>query len=982
MKRIITFLLLSLSCLIICAQDPDKGAYPAGMGDYHSPDVQALNRYGQIPVSYFTGTPQISIPLYETDIRGFKLGISLSYNSSGIKVDDIASSVGLGWVLNAGGVISRSVRGIADETPQRGFLDKTLTSKELSYDYYLELMFQSQNGLSIDCSADEFTYNFMGYSGKFSFGTDKKIHLLPFNNLKFEFVDRAYFKVTTEDGNVFLFKDTEKTTLNNNGSTMATSAWHLTKIILNNNKGEIDFSYVTGGSYNDRFPVYSSTKTKITSYGTDLGVYNSLTSGIDGTHLSYNYIMTDTKYLSEIKFPTNGSMGKIIFEYDNTTLRQDFSSGKKLINIQVYNSNAGDIPIKKWTFNQRFLFCSAGYSPLNYGSDQYRMFLDRVTEILSNQMYQLEYNQTLLPCRKTFGKDLWGYYNGKYTNPNAIYINDYDRPTISSVGFPTTGIDNDRKGNDNYIKAGVLTKLIYPTGGYSSFEYEGHQISFGEKAGGLRIKSIKNYTENVLAESRDFTYGQNENGLAKISTFNYNKNLRKIRAGYSVISPYITSGNYNIYSLDDHPFYSSSIGYEFVTEYFGGGTGINGKKEYRYDFKMDDLADSDGGHPNTSLFISNSWQNGEPKEVKTYTKTNNGFDLIKKEVNAYSIYQISRSESYCVNLLFSYSGIRSIEGGDVLSNPLNEQLYSSTLIPVVSEIKKPIKRVVTDYIYNGTKKDSIIINTLYSYNGLENVNYPHDFTTNVKIIKSVNDTVSTEQRYLTDIITAPSSAYPVYKAMYERNMISTPLEIITKNKSAVIKAQVNLFRQDASNGNIIPTEQKALEAITPLTNYRNLSIASSVTMDSRLSTNVIFTRFNSKGNLSEYSKSDGINTVVLWGYNNQYPIARIIGATYDDVKNALTQTLIDNLESSITPDVAYIYMKLSQSITGKPILVYTYTYKPLIGMLTSTDPSGITTYYDYDSFGRLKETYIYKDGIVSPANKQIIQSYGYHYQNQ
>lgn len=982
MKRVITFLLLSFSCLIIYAQDPDKGAYPAGMGDYHSPDVQALSRYGQIPVSYFTGTPQISIPLYETDIRGFKLGISVSYNSSGIKVDDIASSVGLGWVLNAGGVISRSVRGIADETPQRGFLDKTLTSTELNNDYYLVNMYNSQYFNAIDCAADEFTYNFMGYSGKFSFGTDKKIHLLPFNNLRFEFVDRAYFKVTTEEGNVFLFKDTEKTILNSSGSTMATSAWHLTKIILNNNKGEIDFSYVTGGGYEDRFPSYSSSGLETHIWSGDFSIYNTFITDRTGKHLSYNYILTDAKYLSEIRFPTDASIGKISIEYDNNTSRLDFSSGKKISNIRVYNSNVGDSPILNWAFNQRFLFCSAGYSPLHYGSDQYRMFLDRVTEILSNQVYQLEYNQTLLPCRKTFGKDLWGYYNGKYTNPNAIYINDYDRTTITSVGFSTVGINNDRKGNESYLKAGVLTKLVYPTGGYTSFEYEGHQISLGEKAGGLRIKSIKNYTDNILSESRYFNYGQNENGLAKISTFNYNKNLKKSGVGYYYLIPFNTSSaDCTIYTLDDHPSYPSSIGYEYVTEYFGDGTGINGKKEYRYDFKMDDLADSDGGNPNPSLFISNSWQNGEPKEVKTYTKSSNGFDLIKKEVNAYSIYQLSRSENYCVNLLYAYSGDKG-GIGDQIINLLNKQEYSSTFIPVVSEIKKPIKRVVTDYIYNGTKKDSIIINTLYSYNGLENVNYPHDFTTNIKIIKSVNDTVSTEQRYLTDIITAPSSAYSVYKAMYDRNMISTPLEIITKNKSAVIKAQVNLFRQDASNGNIIPTEQKALEAITPLTNYKNLSIASSVTMDSRLSTNVIFTRFNSKGNLSEYSKSDGINTVVLWGYNNQYPIARIIGATYDDVKNALTQTLIDNLESSITPDVAYIYMKLSQSITGKPILVYTYTYKPLIGMLTSTDPSGITTYYDYDSFGRLKETYIYKDGIVSPANKQIIQSYVYHYQNQ
>lgn len=63
-------------------------------------------------------------------------------------------------------------------------------------------------------------------------------------------------------------------------------------------------------------------------------------------------------------------------------------------------------------------------------------------------------------------------------------------------------------------------------------------------------------------------------------------------------------------------------------------------------------------------------------------------------------------------------------------------------------------------------------------------------------------------------------------------------------------------------------------------------------------------------------------------------------------------------------------------------LVTTYTYKPLVGILTYTDSSGITTYYDYDSFGRLKETYIYKDNIVSTANKQTIQKYDYHYQNQ
>lgn len=86
---------------------------------------------------------------------------------------------------------------------------------------------------------------------------------------------------------------------------------------------------------------------------------------------------------------------------------------------------------------------------------------------------------------------------------------------MSLRGFPP-GIGMDRKGNETYIKAGSLVKLTYPTGGYTLFEYEGHQISADEKAGGLRIKSIKNYADDgVLAESRFFKYGKMRTESAK-----------------------------------------------------------------------------------------------------------------------------------------------------------------------------------------------------------------------------------------------------------------------------------------------------------------------------------------------------------------------------------------------------------------------------------------------------------------------------------
>src|SRR5450432_4906554 len=79
-----------------------------------SPDAAGLGKYGAIPVDKSTGIPQISIPLYEIKTPRFTLPISLSYHASGIKVDEIASWVGCGWVLNAGGAITRSIVGFPD----------------------------------------------------------------------------------------------------------------------------------------------------------------------------------------------------------------------------------------------------------------------------------------------------------------------------------------------------------------------------------------------------------------------------------------------------------------------------------------------------------------------------------------------------------------------------------------------------------------------------------------------------------------------------------------------------------------------------------------------------------------------------------------------------------------------------------------------------------------------------------------------------
>ncbi len=74
-----------------------------------SPEAASLAQYAEIPVSTYTGVANIDIPIYTIRARDIELPISISYHASGIKITQEASSVGLGWSLNAGGIISRNI---------------------------------------------------------------------------------------------------------------------------------------------------------------------------------------------------------------------------------------------------------------------------------------------------------------------------------------------------------------------------------------------------------------------------------------------------------------------------------------------------------------------------------------------------------------------------------------------------------------------------------------------------------------------------------------------------------------------------------------------------------------------------------------------------------------------------------------------------------------------------------------------------------
>jgi len=131
-----------------------------------SPKVAKLGEFGNIPVNYYTGLPDVKIPLYTYQHNGLTVPIYLAYHSTGLLVDAQASEVGLGWSLRAGGVIGRTIYGYSDLNPggyATGRSIPSLKHPQKMYDFYRETaQFHTR-----DSEPDVYNFTFGSESGRF-----------------------------------------------------------------------------------------------------------------------------------------------------------------------------------------------------------------------------------------------------------------------------------------------------------------------------------------------------------------------------------------------------------------------------------------------------------------------------------------------------------------------------------------------------------------------------------------------------------------------------------------------------------------------------------------------------------------------------------------------------------------------------------------------------------------------------------------------
>ncbi len=92
------------------------GGTPSGQTPTNTQDGTFVNRFQDIPVNLYTGTPLIGFPIYTlSEAGGASVPLGLSYNASGMRGHDVSGWVGMNWTAQVQPQISRIVRGIPDE---------------------------------------------------------------------------------------------------------------------------------------------------------------------------------------------------------------------------------------------------------------------------------------------------------------------------------------------------------------------------------------------------------------------------------------------------------------------------------------------------------------------------------------------------------------------------------------------------------------------------------------------------------------------------------------------------------------------------------------------------------------------------------------------------------------------------------------------------------------------------------------------------
>lgn len=931
-------------------------------------------------VSECTGTVEISIPLFDIEMRGLTIPVSLSYRTTGIKFRQYDGEVGAGWTLNVGGFrVLRSVFGKADESsPQydpsmlasaektdffrlNAYLGSVLFPSYLYEDYQSSIVNSYYS--SSDSGPDLFTFILPTASGHFVIADRKtmSVDILEGSN---ELVDLGKtcieLKITDGKGNKCMF----------GGSTDYTEC--------------SDMENVTAWML----------KTLETPRG-DKAVFSYEKKYKASQHGGFHANTLDIKEAARV-FPGSGDPEYLddAVDYDiqpvagadqyNEALLSHLETSDVSLDVERSENVVQKMTLKDRHSGKTIRQIMFSYSPRESEDGHLLLTEVKITGAsgTASQVYKMDYyGAPACPA-----PDLWGYYTSSQktgTQHNENVDKDFFIPQIfkewNVLSGTNTGVvrkiknllcggfawwtDKEKVSNPPHWFS--LKSIITPTGGKTKYSYERNEIrgADGKRigCGGMRIHWIESDTdggaggytttfaydggeENIEISVRDYLEDymvftlENESTMMKdLSRANHHLRLLS-QPRLPEMSDYAVRYR-QVERVTEFSSSSEPTGFHVISTYdIPEQYGFAGKSSYAY-VRIDECGDCVSERDPVTDF----WPSMSPLLVsRKYINENYGGDTVRVEKYTYEdipakVYPgIRIFQKMFFNNYFQKTESLWYNASDCVScyfDYFNYKIHGGT------------RRLKTAYI----KEETVLKNETYQYDSQNRLS-----TIDAEFSQDGSDNATTSISYSSDI--------PFMRSRHILDEVTSTT--LCRNDEMQVRKQTefSLF----PNGMCLPSGEKEFR-------LRDDSPVESISYD-------IYDQY---GNPLQVHTLGGEYTVYLWSYNGRYPIAEIKNARLESVLQAVRDVYAVPWIEELSAMNMYSIRGLTQvglirQLQSHPLLkgslITGYTYEPFIGITSVTDSSGKTRIFGYDELGQLTSE------SFRPYNTLIpLKEYKYNY---
>jgi YD repeat-containing protein len=969
-----------------------------GQGDFGhvTPHTADFIKYGNIPVALFIGRMNLEVPVYRIKDLDFDIPISLLYTADGFKPEKRSDFVGFDWTLIAGGCITREVYGTPDEyvptnwgSNELGFWnfvkEKGNVKNEVwnfsypvviphSYNYIVNQS-TSEPGHWVDYQPDLFLFNFNGHSGQFMINNSGmaqsndngyKVDLSCFSK-QYPHDDQpniSTLRITTPDGYIYEFGGTldaiEYSVFYREGYKFeelnpTILAWHLTKITAPNGR-TVKYKYVTADNLSDSSsPIWQAGRGYYKKHDGNSGpgdIFVNATKKVVLECIEIDQLKIEFKKSKETTLGNNGY----------------FFVAQPTCNRATYQL---DTILVKYADNTQYTHV------LTYENVLKRRFLSSVTQLKYGQKYNFEYNHGDYPIKMSAVAD--GLIHGEERD---------------DFGYWTS--------NNADSSFGLMSKIIYPTGGYSLFTYEKHQygyavetkiddltkylvtssnadtVTVSSDAKGEGFKPITDSDDDLLLPNLPPHSGNNSQKVIKYnihgarlkSITNFDSSVSESTKKEYIYTDKIKNGSSSGILYQTHPYYihitgkkvyiiedswnrnynidEPPIGYSSVIEKYNDGSFI----QYKFsDYKTnpdDNYTKMKMLNPAKELTLSD-YKLLVATSVNRVSSNSTSRGLLTGKIMYDNKDSEKQKESFFYRYVAPSGEMMTIDEAALINNcapnvACDDTSYIVSFRTITGGgLAKKIYLKSHPLVIKKVKTDDITTTENFLYNSNNQIK------TKRTIVNS-QDTLQITYTHPSDYNVSP------YTDMTAYNRVSPVIEQTTTRIKGRVRTEMECIYTDYQLWNKLAVPQKTSTKYIGTNNWY---------------TEVTYNSYNNLGRLLQRTGNEDTHTTYLWGYNHQYPIAEIKNATYLEITQYINETALNSIagKAELTSADSITINNIRNQLPNA--YVTTYIYKPLVGMTSKTDPDGVKTTYEYDAFGRLQ--------YVKDENSNVIENYEYNY---